>query len=66
MRYLTEQDYFIKRETSYVGPLESAASLGLYREFNVYKPTPENAGFLEIEHYGQAWSRRLAAVRFPT
>lgn len=66
MRYLTKQDYFIKRETSYVGPLESAASLGLYRGFTVYKPTAENAGFLEIEHYGQIWSRRLAAVRFPS
>ncbi len=65
MRHLTQQDYFVNRETSYVGPLESAASLGLYRSFKVYKPAPSSATFLEIEHYGQAWSHRLAAVRFP-
>lgn len=64
MRYLSEQEYFVNREISYVGPLESAASLGLVRSFNVYKPAPQNASFLEVEHYGQMWSRRLAAVRF--
>lgn len=65
MQHLSKQDYFMNRDTSYVGPLESAASLGLYRGFKVYKPTPANASFLEIEHYGQIWSHRLAAVRFP-
>lgn len=65
LAYLCQQPYFVNRETSYVGPLESAASLGLYRGFKVYKPIPENADFLEIEHYGQIWSHRLPGVRFP-
>ena len=65
MRHWTEQEHFGKREASYVGPLESAATLGLIRTFQVYKPAPQNASFLEIEHAGQVWSRRLAAVRFP-
>lgn len=41
---------FLDRASSYIGPLESAATLGLIRHFAVYKPSRENAGFLEIEH----------------
>ncbi len=58
------QPYFGDRAASYVGPLESAATLGLIRTFKVYKPAALNANFLEVEHAGQVWSRRLAAVRF--
>ncbi|MBV7328748.1 calcium-binding protein [Chloroflexi bacterium TSY] len=65
MDYWTTRDDFLQQQTSYVGPLESAATLGLYRNFEVYKPAPQNANFLEIEHYGQMWSRRLPGVRFP-
>jgi hypothetical protein len=54
---------FLSRETGFVGPLESAATLGVARAFRVYKPAPRDAGFLEIQHYGQAWSRRLPGVR---
>lgn len=64
MDHWARQPYFGTRDTSYVGPLESAATLGLIRTFNVYKPAPQNANFLEVEHAGQAWSHRLAAVRF--
>jgi hypothetical protein len=60
------QPYFLDRAASFVGPLESAASLGLVRTFHVYKPAPENASFLEVQHYGQAWSQKLSRVRFPS
>lgn len=59
------QPYFGRRDTSYIGPLESAATLGLIRTFQVYKAAPHNANFFEIEHAGQQWSRQLRAVRFP-
>ena len=65
MSHWAAQPYFLDRSDRYVGPLESAATLGLIRTFQVYKPAPENASFLEIQHYGQAWSRRLARVRIP-
>lgn len=58
------RDYFLDRDSRYVGPLESAASLGLAKTFTVYKPAAQNANFLEIQHYGQAWSQRLYQVRF--
>jgi hypothetical protein len=42
----------MRGDTSFVGPLESAATLGLMRAFAVYKPHAANAGLLEIEHCG--------------
>lgn len=59
------QPSFGLRDTSYIGPLESAATLGIMRTFQIYKPAPRYANFLEVEHFGQLWSRKLGAVRFP-
>lgn len=56
------QPYFLDRDTSFVGPLESAATLGVMRTFRIYKPARANAGFLEIEHSG---SRFLDQLRRP-
>lgn len=50
MQTWMEQTYFMDRSDAFAGPLESAASLGLMRTFRVYKPAPENAAFLEVEH----------------
>ena len=41
---------FLDRSSDFAGPLESAATLGLMRAFDVYKPAPANASFLEVEH----------------
>ncbi len=43
---------FGRPSAAFIGPLESAATLGVMRHFRVYKPAPENAAFLEIRHYG--------------
>jgi hypothetical protein len=50
---------FLDRDTSFVGALESAATLGVSRAFRIYKPAPENAAFLEIEHDGTAFISQL-------
>jgi hypothetical protein len=50
---------FLDRDTRFVGPLESAATLGLMRAFRIYKPAPEVASFLEIEHAGTAYISNL-------
>ncbi len=44
--------YFLDRDTSFIGPLESAATLGAMQTFRVYKPAPADASFLEIQHFG--------------
>jgi hypothetical protein len=45
-----QQPYFLDRATDFGGPLESAATLGVMRCFECYKPARENAAFLEVEH----------------
>ena len=52
MAHWASQPYFLDRDTSFVGPLESAATLGIMKTFRVYKPAPEQANFLEIQHFG--------------
>jgi hypothetical protein len=44
------QPFFAMPTHEFVGPLESAATLGIARTFSVYKPSFENAAFLEVEH----------------
>lgn len=50
---------FLDRDTSFIGPLESAATLGIMRTFRIYKPAAESAAFLEIEHFGTNFLRNL-------
>lgn len=44
------QAYFLDRDVSFAGPLESAATLGIMKTFRVYKPMAAFAGFFEILH----------------
>lgn len=62
MNNWVQQPHFLDRNSSFFSPLESAASLGIMRTFRVYKSAPQNANFLEIEHYGNSWSRRLLGI----
>lgn len=50
--------YFLDRATSFIGPLESAATLGVMRTFRVYKPAATDASFLEIQNVGKLGFRR--------
>jgi hypothetical protein len=52
MAHWANQPYFLDRDTSFVSPLESAATLGIMKTFRVYKSAPEQANFLEIQHFG--------------
>lgn len=57
--------YFLDRDTSFIGPLESAATLGVARTFLVYKPAAENAAFLELEHAGSGFLSLITAPATP-
>jgi len=50
MERWSSRPYFGDADSSFAGPLESAASLGIIKTFRQYKPSPANAGFLELEH----------------
>ncbi len=60
MEHWSKRPYFLDRESTFFSPLESAATLGIMRTFRIYKPAPSVANFLEIEHYGDAWMKRIA------
>ena len=69
MRRWAQRPFFLDRDIGFIGPLESAASLGLMKTFRVYKPSAENANFLELQHNG-TWNSRflidnLDTVIFP-
>ena len=51
-------------DTSFHGPLESAATLGMLKTFQLMKPAPENGRFLTVEH-GGAQFHGLGAVTAP-
>ncbi|MBL1209472.1 calcium-binding protein [Geminocystis sp. GBBB08] len=62
MKYWAEKDYFLDQDISFVGPLESIASLGIMKTFKLYKPAPESANFLEVHHWGSAFVSLLGSV----
>ncbi|MCT7955675.1 calcium-binding protein [Laspinema palackyanum] len=62
MEYWVQQPYFLDRDTRFVGPLESAATLGIMRTFKVYKPAPPMANFLEVQHFGRVWSEKISQL----
>ncbi len=55
MDYWAKKPYFLDRDTSFISPLESAATLGIMKTFRVYKAASEQANFLEIQHFGTAF-----------
>ncbi len=55
LAHWVSQPYFLDRDIQFVGPLESAASLGIMKAFRVYKTVPEQAGFFEIQHFGMSY-----------
>lgn len=50
MEHWASRQDFLDRDTSFISPLESAATLGIMRAFRIYKPAKENTGFLEVRH----------------
>lgn len=69
------QPHFLDNDSSFISPLESAATLGIMKTFRVYKTVPEQASFLEIQHFGKSfldligqkvalvtWKERLSSV----
>jgi hypothetical protein len=61
------QPWFLDGDCSYVSPLESAATLGLLKTFQVYKPALSHANWLELQHWGQSFrslvGRQVAPMR---
>ena len=52
-RIYTASGHAAAIDTSFHGPLESAATLGMLKTFQLMKPAPENGRFLTVEHCGR-------------
>ena len=60
--YWLAQSHFMDLDCSFISPLESAATGALLKTFSVFKPSPKQAGFLEIEHMDRKFSNLQLAV----
>ena len=49
-------------DTSFHGPLESAATLGMLKTFQLMKPAPGNGRFLTVEHAGRNFMGLVPAL----
>jgi hypothetical protein len=54
LHHWISRPWFLDGDTSLVGPLESAATLGILKTFTPYKPGLDYAAFLEVRHYGES------------
>jgi len=61
LKYWTKSSDFAKPKTDFIGALESAATLGIMKTFEIYKTIPEYANFLEIQHYGNAFANLVGS-----
>lgn len=55
--YWMRQPHWGSRNSGFVSPLESAATLGVSRTFALYKPSGSSAAFLELEHLDLRFAR---------
>jgi hypothetical protein len=52
----SKKNYFMDLDCSFVGPLESAATLGILKTFSVYKAAEPNMNFFEVQHLDTKFS----------
>ena len=55
LQHWSEQEWFLDGDSSYVSPLESAATFGICKTFRIYKPHLAYAAFLELQHWGTSF-----------
>ena len=59
--YWMKQPTFDDRDDSWIGPLESAATLSIGRVFDVYKPLFPDPFFIAVEHFGARYASEQQA-----
>ena len=63
MEIWAHTSHFLDGDTSFAGPLESAATLGVMKTFRAYKPALPCAGFLEIRHISNRYLGKRLMVK---
>jgi hypothetical protein len=59
LEHWARQPHFSDHESRIIGPLESAATLGIMRTFKVYRPAVAHADFPEVSHFGPGYLEQL-------
>ncbi|BFM41146.1 hypothetical protein [Synechocystis sp. LKSZ1] len=59
LEYWSSKDYFLDRDTRFVGPLESAATLGIMKTFKVYKTIDSQPNLFEVMHWGSHYLNKI-------
>ena len=57
-----EQPWWQDGDTSFISPLESAATLGIAKSFELFKPCLSHAAWLEVQHYGTSFHCLIGAA----
>ena len=60
LRHWSQQSWWLDGDCSFISPLESSATLGLLKTFNLYKPSYASAMFLEAQHWGTSFLGLMA------
>ena len=58
----SEQPWWQDGDTSFISPLESAATLGIAKTFELFKPCLSHAAWLEIQHFGTSFHGLIDAA----
>ena len=49
-------------DVSFISPLESAATLGISKNFKLYKTAYSHSAWLQLQHYGQSFHSLIATA----
>jgi hypothetical protein len=63
MAHWARQPHFSDRASRFIGPIETTNTLGVMRTFRVYRPSPDNADFLEVQHAGTSYLEQLCPTK---
>ena len=55
LSYWKKQSYWLERDSSFISPLESAATLGLMKTFKLRKPAFDFGSWLQLRHWGTSF-----------
>jgi hypothetical protein len=61
LRAWTEHPCWQDGDRSFVSPLESAATLGIAKMFQLYKPAYSHASWLEVQHWGTSFHQLIGS-----
>ena len=55
LQHWMQQPHWQDGDSSWISPLESAATLGIAKTFRLFKPAMAQAGWLELQHWGNSF-----------